>query len=75
MNAKISIGISEDGKTDVLVVRKDRFEFLPITKKTITRSRAHIEITDASFSRLARLLVRRARQTHSSINLIHYTMK
>ena len=75
MNAKISIGFSEDGKTDVLIVRKDRFEYLPITKKTITRSRAHISVTDASFSRLARLLARRARQTHSSVNLVHYSVK
>jgi hypothetical protein len=76
MNATISIGITEaTGKTDVLVIRNDRQEYLPITKTSMTRTRAHNNITDASFSRLARFIARRATLSHETGTLMHYKAK
>ena len=76
MNAAITVAITEKtGKTDVLIIRHDRNEYLAATKTTITRTRAHNNITDASFSRIARLLANRGKKSHGFGEMTHYKVK
>jgi len=76
MNAVISVGVTnETGKVDVLVNHFDKRDYMPLTKQTVNRTRAHNNVTDASFVRMARLLAKHGNKTHEFGALTHYRVR
>jgi hypothetical protein len=76
MNATISVGITDEtGKTDILVNHHDKYRFLPLTKVTMTKTNIYNNITDASFSRISRLLAKRGSKTHETGTMLHYKVR